>query len=776
MFKGIITSIVLTGISIMANAALPLTSGGKAEAEIIIDEKVHSSVKFAAEELQNFIEKISGAKVPVVNAPGNSKTRIYIGVPADSKLMRDLLVKYKDDLEKLRDNDGYAVRTDKNNIYIFAANPKGVLNGAYNFLDRNSDIIWPRGLEPFDAIYSSNPNLEIKSSDYIDIPNFILRGWHICSYPRQSHEPTELWMIRNRCNFIGASNVPELLERRQKHGFIIEFGGGHNLNSYLLPPAKYAEKHPDFYAMLDGKRRPGGHSQLCFSNDKMTKEVIQVLKGKIKEAPDFVKTFNVMIEDSWNLCECQECKKAIKLEDGIILSPDDEAFRSTQFFIFLNKVAEGVNKEYPDVRINSFGYYFTAVPPKIKLSPSINVRFCPYVKNDKETVENTPKWKKRTEEWVYITPNIIWREYYGCASGFPRPLSKIVAKDLQFISKLGVRRVFSEYIPDADTEKRKMTESWDASCMEFWIISNLYWNPYQDVDKLREKYITRTYHKAASAMSEYYRLIRDSWYGDSAPSHWNDDPVKSTGHYIIEKGLEEQCRNALEKAEQMASEPKIKQLVNRNKNYFETLIEKAKKQKTPSLQVPFIQTDSYPDFDFNKGVWTNASAIDDFKVMGSPEKKIQFKTFVKFFHDRKNLYIGVKCSDPSPEALYSLPAGQNRDIWPKGDHIELFFDGDNAEKGGYYHLAFDFRGNIYDARSFDKKWDGNWELKTRTLNDGWCAVAKIELKSLGIDINKKNTFKGLFYRKKNSPNEHSSWGGGTVHATVSFGDITLNFE
>lgn len=780
MLKRIITSIVLSGISIMANAALPLTSGGKAEAEIIIDEKAHPSVKFAAEELQNFIEKISGAKLPVVNIPGTSKTKIFLGVPADSGLMKDLSVKYEDDLKKLSDNDGFAVRTDGNNIYIFAANPKGVLNGVYNFLDRNSDIIWPRGLEPFNAIYSSNPNLEVKSSDYIDIPKFILRGWHICRYPKQSHEATELWMIRNRCNFIGTSNVPELLERRQKHGFIIEFGGGHNLNTYLLPPAKYAEEHPDFYAMLDGKRRPGGRSQLCFSNDKMTEEVIQVLKGKIKAAPDFVKTFNVMIEDSWDLCECPECKKAIRLKDGTLLNSDDEAFRSTQFFIFLNKVAEGVNKEYPDVRINSFGYFFTAVPPKIKLSPSINVRFCPYVKNDKERVENTPKWKKRTEEWVNITPNIIWREYYGDASDFPRPLSDIVAKDLQYINKLGVKRVFSEYYPDAEhmnTRYKKLSaENWDASGMQFWIISQLYWNPEQDLDMLKEKYLGRTYHEAASAMGEYRRLIHDAWYNDPAPSHWNDDAAKSAGHYILGKGLEEQCRTALEKAAQATRDSKIKELIGRERKYFEKLMEDAKKCRTPSLQVPYLKTDARPGFDFEKGVWSKASKIDDFKIMGSSDKEAQFKTVMNFFHDRKYLYIGIKCFDPDAKSLYSLPAGQKRDTWPKGDHVELFFDGDNAGKSGYYHLAFDFNANIYDARSFDKKWDGNWELKTEILPDGWRSVIRIELASLGIDINKKNMFKGLFYRKKNTPNEHSSWDGGTVHATVSFGDITLNFE
>ena len=780
MLKRMIGLIALTGILFSAAAAIPLASGGKPEAEIVIDKDAPATVKFASEELQSFIEKISGARIPVLNSPGTSKTKIFLGVPASSELMKDIAAKYKDDLSKLAGNDGYAVRTEGGNIYIFASEGKGVLNGVYNFLDRNSDIIWPRGLAPFDVVYSQNPNLSAEYSDYIDIPQFILRGWHICRYPKQSHEPTELWMIRNRCNFIGASNVPELLDRRVKHGFIVEFGGGHNLSTYILPPEKYAKEHPEYYVLMDGKRRPEGRNQLCFTNEDMTKEVINVMLEKIKDAPPYVQNFNIMIEDNWNLCECPECKKPIKLPDGTVVSPEAEAFRSTQFFMFLNKIAEAVYKKYPDKRINSFGYYFTAIPPGVKLFKTINVRFCPYVKNDKQTVENTPKWKKRTEEWVNITPDLIWREYYGCASDFPRPLSDIAQKDMQYINKLGIKRIFSEYYPDAEYTNSRLnnaeTENWDASGMAFWMISQLYWDPYQDLDKLKEKYIARTYHEAAPAMREYFKLIHDSWYSDLLPSHWNDSAAKSAAFYIIGKGIEKQCRDALKKAENLASDPKIKKLVKRNRDYFENLIAEARKQKAPSLRIPFVETPSYPGFDLSTGVWEKAACIDSFKVMGFPDKDGKLKTEARFFHDRKYLYIGFKCNDPAPVEMYSLPAGQKRDIWPKGDHIELFFDGDKAEAGGYYHIAFDFRKNIYDSICFDTAWNGNWELETETLPDRWAAVVKLELKSIGIDINKNSSFKGLFYRKSVKGGEHSSWGGGTVHAVPSFGDITLDFE
>lgn len=51
---------------------------------------------------------------------------------------------FADDFKALEGTDGYAVRTRGGALYFVADNPKGFVNGVHRWLERNSDIIWPR--------------------------------------------------------------------------------------------------------------------------------------------------------------------------------------------------------------------------------------------------------------------------------------------------------------------------------------------------------------------------------------------------------------------------------------------------------------------------------------------------------------------------------------------------------------------------------------------------------------------------------------------------------
>jgi len=68
-----------------------LVEDGKAAAEIVIADNAPRSVRFAAHELQTYVEKISGARLPIVNprtgagSTGKGPIPIYVG---ESKAVR----------------------------------------------------------------------------------------------------------------------------------------------------------------------------------------------------------------------------------------------------------------------------------------------------------------------------------------------------------------------------------------------------------------------------------------------------------------------------------------------------------------------------------------------------------------------------------------------------------------------------------------------------------------------------------------------------------------
>lgn len=161
--------IVLTMGVLYGNAsAVELAKGGKPVAEIVIDAKAPDApLVFAGQELQLWVEKISGAKLPIVSAPDKSRTQIILGTPDTSKAIKAIEKKYSDDLARMKGNDGFAIRTEENTVYIFARIPKGVLNGVFRFLELNSDIIFvrPRNAENGSGtIFGNNPHLSVKKS------------------------------------------------------------------------------------------------------------------------------------------------------------------------------------------------------------------------------------------------------------------------------------------------------------------------------------------------------------------------------------------------------------------------------------------------------------------------------------------------------------------------------------------------------------------------------------------------------------------------------------
>lgn len=774
MKKILVLGVLVAGITALAQVTL--VKDQMNEAEIIVDLNAPRPVVHAAKELQLTVKMITGVRLPILNAPlEGKKTHIFL-ISGDAPQLK----KYRTDLEKLAGNDGYAVRTAGRNVYLFASTPAGVVNGVHRLIYKNSDLIWAR---PFNecAVYTQLKDFSLTQTDYIDIPEFILRGWGVNRSRTVFNEDYDLWCSRTNCNFTG-SQSPPILGRRMDYGFPLEFGGGHNMVGRWLPIKEFGEKHPDYYMLVDGKRQVTRDAILCHTNQNMIRDFIANALKIIKDIPPYYSTINIMMEDTNTPCECGECEKPLILPDGSTIDKSDEAFHSTQFYMFMNQVAEAIYKQYPNLQIKTFAYYFTAIPPKVKLFKTINVSFCPYIRNDKESLQgkSNAKWKKRLEGWAAMTPNVILREYYYSAASFPRPIANIAAEDLRFANQLGVRKLYSEssWADDPRYKTRGIfpeTQFWDMTAPEHWTMNQLFWDPKQDPDKLRNEYIRRVYREGAPGVQEFYKLIRDSWLNDPSPSVYNDDYKRSMATYIINKDLLKPCREALDKAAKQVVDPRSKDLLEKLRRTFEEWVLLAPSKESSRFDVPKAEIRSFPDFDFERGVWTQASILPPLSIMGRQGDMPSCSTTVKLIQNGRDLYLGFYCYDPKPENLFALKPGQPYDTWPKGDHLELFFAN---EKDGYYHLAFDFNGNKYDAILTDKSWNADWDVKTKTVKDGWLAVVKIPITSINFPLAQNNCLKALIYRCKsnNGKPEHSSWNGGVVHSPDSFGELIFAHE
>lgn len=758
-----------------AGAQTLVDDTSQARAEIIVPADAARPEKFAAEELQRWIEKITGAVLPIENTPSKSpwfSTKIFLGAEAAAE--------FKADLDFLKGSDGYAVRSKGRNIYIFGSEPKGTLNGVYAFLEKNTDIIWSRGTT-FETVFTPKDSLQATNANWRDKPVFSLRGWWICV--THYHEQTEYWNARLGCNFMPASISGNdfIYNRARDCGMRIDPAGGHNLHRFM--PEKYFEKHPEYFCEIDGKRRPEvTKNQVCFTNMAGASVMAEEAAAQIAKERYHADSYSIKTEDNWNVCECADCRKDIRLPDGEVSRFKDSNFRSNQFFLYMNRAAEELKKKYPDMRINTYAYIFTAPAPDMKVAGNLNIIFCPFVKNDKFSIlhPNNREWKERIDNWAKASKNVVWREYYGCASKFPRPIAEVAASDLRYVNKeLGLHQVYAEYVPDWNTKSNNSAYSWDVSAMEFWVISKLFWNPYQDVETLRNEYLDRTYQKAAPAMKKYYGLIRKAWYDDPMQSVYNDNEYKSAVHYICKKGLEKPCREALEEAAKQANQPNIRKMVDLQRERFEGWMKNASLYMNPELSVPYVAEASGAESP-QSPVWKKSISLEGLKVMDNPKLDSGYKTEIQAMHDRKCLYVKYYCYDDKIRNVYAQQYLAGREVWPKGDHIELFLDGDQKGKS-YYHFAADCNGNRYDARAYDSKWNSSWKIRHGTEKDGYWVICIIPLKDIGVNLSMDNRLKGLFYRSyhhggKDGAAESSSWNGGAVHQSAGFGDVILQME
>jgi hypothetical protein len=581
---------------------LALTKNGKPFSKIIVPQGASQPLTLAGNELQMWLKKISDAEIEIIAKPdGGNGTRVLLG-------RKFAAGKFDKDIAALGESDGFAVRTQGKNIYIFGATDKGTMNGVFAFLENNTDIIWPRPLKEVGVVYTRNPDINAVWADAREKPATTLRGWSV-----GERNESSLWAVRNRNNFLNSEGtvVKANVDKQKALGNDIQFGGGHNINNYL-------GKNPDFYPVIDGKKPDVFNIWLHQPNftapgieDAVAKNVLQYIKERV---PTGINCVTINIEDNWGLSTDPKSLEPIKLPDGTTIGPEDPAFRSTQFFIFLNKVVEKINKVHPKMMVETYAYFFTATVPKVPINPNIRIMFCPYPRKDYRTPLYSPfndHWWRQMEAWSKASPNIIMREYLGIMNGF-RPLAEVEAADLRAYVAHGIRYYTSEMNGDGVSSQRG-DDFWNFLSQEYWIINRLYWNPNQDVEQLRKYFIRRTYHEAAPEMEKFFGIIRAEYFKGVLPMSFID-PLPFMNQIVIQPGHEDELRQLLAQAHKSAKNSTSRVQVDMLRSTFDRWAAQAKGQAPdPSaLRADVLNLGWQPMIDWENGnpAWAMPTFID----------------------------------------------------------------------------------------------------------------------------------------------------------------------
>ena len=479
-----------------------VVSDGIGQCFIEIPVNADGVTKKAADELQLWVSEITGAKLPVTTKVPANRNKIVLSLTS------------KD--HRLAGNDGYAVKNSGKEFRITASCPRGLLNGVYRVLYRNTDIIWARP-EADGTFYSRNKNLAFKDRSGYDIPVFVQRRCYANSGIPADQVRNSQWLIRNGANYFVERHYTE----EPKYGTIREYGGGHNLTNGFIKESIYFKSHPEYYAMIDGVRRAPSSfprnegTQLCYTNKNMTEEFKKCLDRLISEHPEY-SIFRVMQEDNYNLCTCPECMKPIRLPDGTLLdgrklknrSPEWKVWRCTQFYLWYNEIARFVKKKYPGKQLLCYAYLFTEYGPKIKIEDNVIIHFFPIYRNAREPITGKTNTAvlKNLNDWLAQSKQLVWNEYYGLNQEYPRPIDRMVFNDLVYLHNRGVNKMGNYFITDSAKDAQpgvypfyqtRGKRIWDLSGLYFWCTMQAAWNPYRKVEDVRREYFERVFGKKA---------------------------------------------------------------------------------------------------------------------------------------------------------------------------------------------------------------------------------------------------------------------------------------
>ncbi len=515
-------SFCLGGV-LSAHADVTLADKGQSQYRIVVSASAIPSERYAAEELQHYLEKMSGAKLAIVTDAEKPATReILLG---DNSHLAKLRTKV--DFAKLGP-DGFVLRLAGNRLIIAGGRPRGTLNGVYTLLEEKLGVRW---FAPDCETVPKLDRIKLPKLDETIIPALENRDVFWSEMMRHAD-----FAARHRVNgqHYGLS---------EKHGgaFTVYQPFVHSLDG-LVPP-ELCKEHPEYLPLIKGQRK-SGYVQRCLSNPDVLRISIERVRQWIKEHPEAT-IISVSQNDTINNCQCEQCKAV----------DDAEGSPAGSLLKFVNAVAEAIEKDHPNVRIDTLAYQYTRKPPKtIRPRRNVIVRLCSIECCFAHPLETCPakenqRFRDDIVAWGPVAPLIYVWDYTTDFGHYQQPFPNFDAlqSNVRFFVKHGVKSLFEQgnYSGGGAGEMEPLRA---------YVLAKLLWNPDTDVQKHIHEFVTAFYGQAAPKILAYLEVTHRPVREQGKHIHIFDRPMAA---YLSEEVLNA-GEKILDEAEQLAENDQVR--------------------------------------------------------------------------------------------------------------------------------------------------------------------------------------------------------------------------
>ncbi|MBE6599381.1 MAG: DUF4838 domain-containing protein [Ruminococcaceae bacterium] len=460
---------------------------------IVIPTIPDPAEKNAAEFLQRVIAASCGVTLPV----SDTKTDHSIVLGARET---DPQIKW----------DGFRIVSDENHLYLHGNMARGTLYAAYSFAERYlgyryfaSDCI----AIPTDGEGEVPANLNI-----IDTPGFEVRRTTCHTHVRSAE-------------YAAHARLNDCMPTGDEYGNGVGLTGECHTFCRYISPDEYYDEHPEYFALRNGKRMGWDEdhcpAQLCLTNPDVLRIVTEKALQRLRENPD-MKVLELSQNDNEEYCTCEHCA-AIDAEEGS---------QSGTMIRFINAVAKAVEKEFPDVLIRTFAYWYTRIPPKhTKARHNVLVRYCTmhaccrHAIDDPTCARNYDHYYKEMHEWQTKCDQMSIWDYITCWRSYIPPFPNLVSlrENMRFFAECGAVHVLEEC--NADSAAGGTTPELKA-----YLAALLLWNPYMSLEEYRthiDEFLAAFYGPGWKHIRQYMELE----YETTAHRHPGCMDLVDTGRY-----------------------------------------------------------------------------------------------------------------------------------------------------------------------------------------------------------------------------------------------------
>ncbi len=514
---------VLVSLAACAGAReLTIVADGQSDYQIVLGDGPAKVARVAADELQHWLAEATGVELPIVAGADPARKHIFVG---ESALPEDAGV----DVTAL-EREAFAVRSVGEDLVLVGlddgSHPReiahttaptscGTMNAVYDFLEDQVGVRW-YWHDDLGTIVPQRETLTVPALNYEEAPHFIYRSLPYGPRDAEGEQVARgMWGRRNR---LGKS-----ISTYHSHAFFRH-----------MPIEEYAAEHPEYYALVDGRRVTryySGHhgGQVCTTNPQVINIFADSCIEYFEQHPGRTMCA-VSPNDGSGFCQCKECRA---LDPGTWpegSGREGKPLMADRMMTFYNQIAEQTSAVFPDCTLGAYVYSYYSLPPeRVKPHPNLALVLAINSAWRGGTPEFWAEDRKKIDGWAEVHDYMFMYDifYHGSRQlGFPAPIVEHTKKYFEHIDELGYQGGYLYIGP-----------TWEVLGPGAYLMSKLLWDPDADADAIVDQYYADLYGAAADEVRAYDEMIEDRWV--RAMARDLGEPSPEAQHYLDTAGTGE---------------------------------------------------------------------------------------------------------------------------------------------------------------------------------------------------------------------------------------------